>query len=52
MKIKSDIKAGLVCRKAGGQYHNQTLVRDVKKNLRVKTNVKAGAGKKIAIHKD
>ena len=43
MKIKSNIKAGvLVCRKAGGDNHNQTTARQAKKGLRVKTNVKAG----------
>jgi hypothetical protein len=43
MKVKTNIKAGLTCRKAGGDgNHNQTLARDPKKNMRVKTRVKAG----------
>jgi len=36
MKIKSNVKPG------GRINHTQTLVREAKKNLRVKTNVKAG----------
>ena len=40
MKIKTNIKSGNF-----GDFrhnHNQTLVREAKTNLRVKTNVKAG----------
>ena len=34
MKVKTNIKAGLTCRKAGKDgNHNQTLARDPKKNL-------------------
>jgi hypothetical protein len=40
VKVKTNIKAGatLVCRKQGGDNHNQTVTR----GLKVKTNVKAG----------
>jgi hypothetical protein len=36
MKIKTNVKAG------GSLNHTQTLVREARKNLRVKTNIKAG----------
>jgi len=41
LKIKSNVKAGIIviCKT---ENHNQTLMREAKKNLRVKTNVKAG----------
>jgi hypothetical protein len=43
MKVKTNIKDGLDSRKAAGDgNHNQTLARDAKKNLRVKTRIKAG----------
>ena len=41
MKIKTNVKAGICVRKAGGDTgnHNQTLAR----GLKVKTSVKAGS---------
>jgi hypothetical protein len=41
LKVKSGVKAGIIII-GGRSNHNQTLVREAKKNLRVKTNVKAG----------
>jgi hypothetical protein len=41
MKIKTNIKSGAVDVFLR-HNHNQTLVREAKKRLRVKTNVKAG----------
>lgn len=42
LKVKTNLKAGIivVCR---NENHNQTLLREAKRNLRVKTNLKAGA---------
>ena len=37
MRTKSNVKAG-----GAWQNHNETLVRDIAKNLKVRTNVRAG----------
>lgn len=42
MKVKTNIKAGLTCRKAGGGNYHQTVTPAAKKGLRVRTNLKAG----------
>ena len=41
LKVKTNVKAGIivVCRQ---DNHNQTLLREAKKNLRVKSKIKAG----------
>ena len=47
LKVKSNIKAGIIAVCKADRNHNQALVREAKKSLRVKTNLKAGA-----THKD
>ena len=41
LKVKTNVKAGIIAI-LRSDNHNQTLVREAKKNLRVKSNVKAG----------
>jgi hypothetical protein len=43
MKIKANVKPG------GSLNHTQTLVREAKKNLRVKTKIKSGVFKTIKL---
>lgn len=49
MKTKTNLKAGI--RRDNGINHNQTLVRDSgrARGLKVKTNLKAGGGRKRVV---
>lgn len=51
LNIKSNVKAGIIA-VLRRENHNQTLVREAKNNLRVKTNVKAGLKLAPATKKD
>ena len=42
-KVKTNVRAG------GSLNHTQTLVREAKKNLRVKTKIKAGVFKTVKL---
>ncbi len=42
LKVKTHVQAGIIAVLVRNHNHNQTLTREAKQNLRVKTNLKAG----------